>query len=272
MAFLRGEALGETQQVGVANLERADLLGLRADLPVRCVQTSEKEATVVGIDGLEWTEPRAPCECGRSAARCCGSRRDRTTVDSLIVPVRKPLPERAKRDEPDPELLESRDDLLLRLPPPQRVLALERLRPAAPRARDGSSATPASDRPKCLTFPSRDELACTGTGDVLDRDVRVDSVLVKQIDRVGPEPAERTLRPHPGSCPGRLSTWPVMLPVLDMEPELGSDNAPDRAPGRAPRPDPHVLMPARAPARSRAAPSRRRRRTPRRDIAGRGCR
>ena len=47
-------------------------------------------------------------------------------VVSSILPVRKPLPKRAERHEADAEFLESRQDLRLRLAPPQRVLALER--------------------------------------------------------------------------------------------------------------------------------------------------
>src|SRR5439155_25385179 len=41
-------------------------------------------------------------------------------------PGQESLPERAKRDEPDAELLERREHLLLGLAPPERILALER--------------------------------------------------------------------------------------------------------------------------------------------------
>ena len=50
--------------------------------------------------------------------------------------------------------------------------------------------TPASDRPKCLTLPCLDQLLHRA-GDLLDRHLRVDPVLVEQVDRVGPQPLQR---------------------------------------------------------------------------------
>ena len=47
-------------------------------------------------------------------------------VFSSIAPVRKPLPSGLKGTKPMPELLQRRQDLLLGLAPPERVLALQR--------------------------------------------------------------------------------------------------------------------------------------------------
>jgi hypothetical protein len=47
-------------------------------------------------------------------------------VLASILPVRKPLAERAERHEADAQLFEQGQDLLLGLAPPERVLALER--------------------------------------------------------------------------------------------------------------------------------------------------
>ena len=46
--------------------------------------------------------------------------------------------------------------------------------------------------PKCLTLPSRDEVA-DGAGDILDRHVGIDPVLVEQVDGLDAEPLQRAL-------------------------------------------------------------------------------
>src|SRR6266542_4941022 len=103
----------------------------------------------------------------------------------------EPLPERAERDEPDPELLEGRDHLLLRLSPPQRVLALER--------RDRLNRVCTADRLRArlreaevLDLALADQLL-HGARDVLDRHARVDAVLVEEVDHIDPESLERGL-------------------------------------------------------------------------------
>ena len=65
-------------------------------------------------------------------------------------------------------------------------------RPAGRHVRAGSSARPASDRPKCLTFPSLNQIL-DGAGDILDRHVRIDAVLIEQVDTVGLQPLEGRL-------------------------------------------------------------------------------
>ena len=52
--------------------------------------------------------------------------------------------------------------------------------------------TPASDMPKCFTLPGANQLLHRAR-DVLDRHVRVDAVLVEEVDRLGLEPPERRL-------------------------------------------------------------------------------
>ena len=53
--------------------------------------------------------------------------------------------------------------------------------------------TPASERPKCLTLPCLDQLLHR-PGHVLDGHVRIDPVLIEQVDAVGLEPLERRFR------------------------------------------------------------------------------
>ena len=95
----------------------------------------------------------------------------------------EPAPERAERHEADAELLEGGQDLVLGLAPEQGVLALQR--------GDGLHGVGAADRvdaglghPEVVDLAGLDELL-DGAGDVLDGDVRVDAVLVEQVDGVG---------------------------------------------------------------------------------------
>ena len=62
----------------------------------------------------------------RSAEPWCGSRSCSKVVCLVDRPGQEALAERAEGNEADPELLERRQDLLLGLAPPQRILALER--------------------------------------------------------------------------------------------------------------------------------------------------
>src|SRR5206468_12710370 len=89
------------------------------------------------------------------------------------LPGEEALAERAERDEADSELLQRREDLRLRLPPPERVLALERsdrlnrMRAAnRPHARLGEA--------EVLDLPCLDQLLHSPC-DVFDRHVRIDA-------------------------------------------------------------------------------------------------
>ena len=101
------------------------------------------------------------------------------------------LAERAEGDEADPELLERRQDRILRLTPPQRVLALEggdRLH----RMRATDRLDAGLGQAEVLDLAGLDQLLHR-TGDLFDRNLRVDPVLVEEVDRVGLQPAERAL-------------------------------------------------------------------------------
>src|SRR4051794_2975271 len=122
-----------------------------------------------------------------------GEARDRVTeVAALELRVlrdragEEALAEWAERDEADAELLERGEDLLLRLAPPERVLTLQR--------RHGLDGMRAADvlharlrHPEVPHLAGLDQLL-DGAGDVFDRDVRIDAVLVEQVDPVGAEP------------------------------------------------------------------------------------
>ena len=135
------------------------------------------------------------------------------------------LAQRAVRHEADAELLEGRQHLRLRARRPQRVFALE--------GRDGLDGVGPADRldarlgeAEVLDLARLDQLL-DRSRHVLDRHVRVDAVLIEQVDDVDPEPLERgldglldVLRPavqaRPAPAGGRLG--------LEVEPELGGDH------------------------------------------------
>src|SRR6476619_3208186 len=130
------------------------------------------------------------------------------------------LAERAERNEADPQLLEHGEHRLLWLPPPQRVLALQRGH------RWDAVGPPDCLRP-CLgeaevpDLPLLNELL-DGAGDVLDGNVGVDAVLVEQVDGVGAQPPQRLLH----GAPDRVGTA-VEAPRLaggELETELGGDD------------------------------------------------
>ena len=110
-------------------------------------------------------------------------------VSSLIFPVRKPLPKRAEWNEPDPEFLERRDHFRFRLSPPERIFALER--------GDGLNCVRATDGLHAR-FRKSEVLHLALLNQVLhrsrhvfDRHVRIDAVLIEQIDDIGLEALER---------------------------------------------------------------------------------
>ena len=117
------------------------------------------------------SEPR------RDAAKV-GAAEGRGRVDRARQKAR---PERAERDEPDSELLAgSQHAVLLDVARPQRVLALEgRNRLDGVRATECPGARLRQSEELHLAF--LDQLL-HGAGDVLDRDVRVDAVLIQQVD------------------------------------------------------------------------------------------
>src|SRR5204863_408002 len=119
------------------------------------------------------------------------------------------FPKRTERDEADAEFLKRWQDLALRLAIPERVLALHRrhrldgVRPPD-RARGGFG------QAEVLHLPLVDQVL-DGSGDILDRDIRIDSMLVVQVDRLDLQPRERALNHAPDVFGPAVETTPPRL-------------------------------------------------------------
>src|SRR5271165_1531356 len=129
------------------------------------------------------------------------------------------LSERAEGHEADSQLFERRKDLVLRLAPPQRVLALQ--------GRDRLNGVGAADglhaglrKPKKSYLALGDEVA-NGPGNLLDRDVAVDPVLIEEIDVVRSEPLERSLRDGADVLGAAVGTGPARFAEVA---EFGGDH------------------------------------------------
>ena len=152
-------------------------------------------------------------------------------VVSSILPVRKPLPSGLNGTNPMPSSSQRRQDLRLGLAPPQRVLALQR--------RDRLDGVRAADRlhaglgqAEVLDLALADQFLHRA-GHVLDRHVRIDAVLVEQVDAVGPQPLERRLD-HLAGCARAGCPAPPGLP-FSIRSRTWWRSPPGRGPGRAPR-------------------------------------
>src|SRR5437879_4985691 len=66
-----------------------------------------------------------------------------------------------------------------------------------------------------LAFPNQ---TLDGAGNVFDRDVRIDAVLIEEIDAIRLEPFERCLGNLPDVCGPAVQAR--LLAVLELEPEL----------------------------------------------------
>ena len=101
-------------------------------------------------------------------------------------PGEEPLAERAEGHEADAQVLERRHDFLFGVPAHHSEVPLCSAGHGLHRswARRDRLQAPASDRPKCFTLTLANEVL-DRAGDVLDRDVRVDAVLIEQIDPIG---------------------------------------------------------------------------------------
>src|SRR5438034_3663703 len=130
------------------------------------------------------------------------------------------LAEGTEWHESDAELLEGWQQLFFRAPPPQGVLALDRGDlldgvGAADRAHAGFGHAEVLHLALCNQFLDR-------ARHVLDRDVRVDTVLIIQIDDVGPESLQRTLDALLDAL------WAAVLDLLPAgitsDPELRGDH------------------------------------------------
>ena len=81
----------------------------------------------------------------------------------------------------------------------------------------------ASDMPKCLTLPAVDQVL-DRAGDLLDRHVGVDPVLVVQVDHVEPEPAQRALDGAGDVLGAQHPAARLALDRVDVLGELGGDH------------------------------------------------
>src|SRR5271157_1372005 len=134
------------------------------------------------------------------------------------------LPKRAIRHETNPEFLECGYHFLLRLPPPQRVFALDRS--------DRLDGVCTTDR-LCGCFRHAEVLDLAllnevlhGSRDVFDRNLGVHTVLIVEIDGINPEPLQRpfdglldVLGPAIHACRSR-----PMIGATKIEPEFGGDH------------------------------------------------
>jgi hypothetical protein len=139
------------------------------------------------------------------------------SVSSSIFPVRN-LTERTERDKSDFELLERRQDRVLGLAPPERVLALQRGHWLY-RVRTAYRLHAGLRQPEVPDLAFLNQLL-DGAGDVFDRHVLIDAVLIEEVDRVCPEPLQRAF-----DC----STDVVGIAVeraglLEIPAELGRDH------------------------------------------------
>src|SRR5436189_1088218 len=128
----------------------------------------------------------------------------------------KTFPKWTERYEPDAEFLERRENLAFGLTPPQGVLALQcrnRLNSVGAADRRGSCLRQA----EVLDFALRNEVL-DGTSDVFDRHVRVNAMLIEEVDSIGPQPSQRRVSDR--TDVRRTAVETRHLAVLDVEPEL----------------------------------------------------
>ena len=110
-------------------------------------------------------------------------------VFSSRAPVRKPLPSGLKGTKPDAQLLQGRQKRLFGSTPPQRVLALDRRDRldgvCPPDRRDARFGEPE------VPDLARGDQVLHRPGHILDGNVRVDSMLVEEVDVIGSKASER---------------------------------------------------------------------------------
>ena len=142
------------------------------------------------------------------------------------------LAERAVGHEADAQLLARGQHLLLGTPPPQRVLALHG-RHRLDRVRSSDRLGGRLGHAEVLHLAGLDEFL-DRAGDVLDRHLRVDPVLVVEVDGVDAEPLQRAVDDLPDDV-GLARDPPARLALdrVDVPPELGGDH--DLTPERGQR-------------------------------------
>ena len=145
------------------------------------------------------------------------------------------LAQRAERNEADPEFLERRQHLLLRLSPPQRVFALER-GDRLDRVRAADRLHACFGQAEVLDLAFLDQVLHRA-GHVFDRHVRIDAVLIEQIDALDLEPLERGLGDLSDVLRPAVQATLLARLRIEVEPELGGDHhlLAERARGLRPR-------------------------------------
>ena len=128
---------------------------------------------------------------------------------------------RAERHEADAELGTRRQHLRLRVARPQRVLALN--------SGDRADGMRASDRararlrqPEVAHLAGRDKLTDSASH-LLDRDVRVDAVLIEEVDDIRAQPLQRRVRDLPDPLGPRVQAMVAAVSV-EVETELRGDD------------------------------------------------
>ena len=171
----------------------------------------------------------------------------RSSVFSLIAPVRKPLPSGLNGTKPMPSSSSVGRISCLGLAPPQRVFALQRgdrldgVR-AADRLRAGLGQAEVLDLARLDQVLDR-------AGDVFDRHIRIDAVLVEQVDDVGPQALERPSTAR-WMCSGRLFEVCCLPSSPNVKPNLVAITTWSRT-GASASPTSSSLCTARRPRRCR---------------------
>ena len=142
-------------------------------------------------------------------------------VFSSIVPVRKPLPSGLNGTKPMPSSSSVGRISVLGLAPPQRIFALQR-GDRLHRVRAADRLHAGFGQAEVLDLAFADQVLHRAR-DVLDRHVRIDAVLIEQIDAIGLQPLQRGLGDLPDVLgpavqAGSADRWP------NFEAELGGDH------------------------------------------------
>ena len=187
---------------------------MRASRPCGPDRAEKVDEGLVRLPGLG-REPREPASEVAAVERRAG----------VHLPREEAPPERAERDEADPELLERRHHLRFGFSRPQRVLALER--------GDGLDHVRAADglrrrlrEAEVFDLALLDQIE-DGARDVLDRHIRVDTVLIEQIDRLDAQPSQRSIRDLSDVLgPAVHADLFAFAGQVEREPELRGDHHP----------------------------------------------
>ena len=130
--------------------------------------------------------------------------------------------QRTEWNQPDPEFLQRRDHLRFRLPPPKRIFTLERsdgLNGVC--AANGLHACFRKSEVFHLTFLNQ---LLHRSGDFFDWNVRIDTVLIEQVDDIGLETLQRSLGDLLDVLRAAIQPSLLASARIKLEPELGGDH------------------------------------------------